>query len=205
MNLYEILEVSETASEETINKIYKIQAKRYHPDLQKTDQEKKIAEEKMKKINDAYDILSDSQKRKEYDEKLETERKKQEEKIYNDMIQKYKESNFSNQTDLSNEYEIKEENTINQQESVQQPQRRVYTKKDYIRDYNKRLRKFKFENWKNNLAINIKTFIIMAIIITIVWFFPPTHKLLISLYEENVVIQTIVEIFKRLVESFKNL
>ena len=205
MNLYEILEVSETASEETINKIYKIQAKRYHPDLQKTDQEKKIAEEKMKKINDAYDILSDPQKRKEYDEKLETERKKQEEKIYNDMIQKYKESNFSNQTDLSNEYEIKEENAINQQESVQQPQRRVYTKKDYIRDYNKRLRKFKFENWKNNLAINIKTFIIMAIIITIVWFFPPTHKLLISLYEENVVIQTIVEIFKRLVESFKNL
>lgn len=61
--LYEILEVSETASREIIEKAYKVLAKKYHPDLQ-TENDKLIAEEMMKKINEAYDILSDDEKRK---------------------------------------------------------------------------------------------------------------------------------------------
>ena len=48
-----------------------------------TAENKEIAEKRMKEINEAYDVLSDEQKRKEYDEKLEAEdeRKKQEEYI----------------------------------------------------------------------------------------------------------------------------
>ena len=75
--LYEILEVSETASKEVIEKAYKVLAKKYHPDLQ-APENKANAENQMKKINEAYDILSDETKRKEYD--LNIERKRQEER-----------------------------------------------------------------------------------------------------------------------------
>ena len=49
--LYDILEVSRKASKEIIEKAYKTLAKKYHPDLQVTEEDKKIAEEKMKKIS----------------------------------------------------------------------------------------------------------------------------------------------------------
>ena len=47
--LYEILEVSESASKEIIEKAYKVLAKKYHPDLQ-TEQDKPGAEKKMKEL-----------------------------------------------------------------------------------------------------------------------------------------------------------
>ena len=74
--LYEILEVSENASQEVIEKAYKVLAKKYHPDLQ-TPENKQMAEQKMKQINEAYDILSDDSKRKIYDEKLKSKREKE--------------------------------------------------------------------------------------------------------------------------------
>lgn len=65
-NYYEILEVNKNASPEIIEKAYKTLVKKYHPDLQQ-DENKNKYEEKIKKINEAYDILSDSEKRKKYD------------------------------------------------------------------------------------------------------------------------------------------
>ncbi len=62
-SLYETLEVSEGASPEEIKKSYRRLARKYHPDLNKG----KEAEEKFKEINAAYEILSDSQKRAQYD------------------------------------------------------------------------------------------------------------------------------------------
>ena len=76
--LYEILEVSENASSEIIEKAYKVLAKKYHPDLQPPE-EKSNAEDKMKEINEAYEILGDSSKREKYDEEL--KRNREEEKI----------------------------------------------------------------------------------------------------------------------------
>ena len=76
--LYEILEVSENASSEIIEKAYKVLAKKYHPDLQPPE-EKSNAENKMKEINEAYEILGDSSKREKYDEEL--KRNREEEKI----------------------------------------------------------------------------------------------------------------------------
>ena len=65
-NYYEILEVDKNASPEIIEKSYKTLVKKYHPDLQENNL-KNIYEEKIKKINEAYDILSDLEKRKNYD------------------------------------------------------------------------------------------------------------------------------------------
>lgn len=65
-NYYDILEVSKNASPEIIEKAYKTLVKKYHPDLQKNEEKNKY-EEKIKKINEAYDILSNPEKRKNYD------------------------------------------------------------------------------------------------------------------------------------------
>lgn len=67
---YEELEVSQTASKEVIEKAYKVLAKKYHPDTTE-EPDKKAAEERFKKISEAYEILSNDEKRKAYDLELE--------------------------------------------------------------------------------------------------------------------------------------
>lgn len=62
---YKILGVEKTASQEEIKKAYRKLALKYHPDKTKGD---KTAEEKFKEINEANEVLSDSAKRKKYDE-----------------------------------------------------------------------------------------------------------------------------------------
>ena len=61
-NYYEILEVDRKASPEVIDKAYKTLAKKYHPDLQ-DENNKNIYAEKMKEINEAYNVLSDDYKK----------------------------------------------------------------------------------------------------------------------------------------------
>lgn len=68
-NYYDILEVSQKASKEVIEKAYKVLAKKYHPDRYNGDK-KKIAEEKLKEINVAYKILSDDLLRDQYDNEI---------------------------------------------------------------------------------------------------------------------------------------
>ncbi|WP_022853786.1 molecular chaperone DnaJ [Thermodesulfatator atlanticus] len=63
-DLYEILGVSPDASQEEIKKAYRRLARKYHPDLHPGDKE---AEEKFKEIQEAYEILSNPEKRAEYD------------------------------------------------------------------------------------------------------------------------------------------
>ncbi len=61
---YEILGVSRNATKEEIKQAYKRLARKYHPDLHPGD---KKMEEKFKEINEAYQVLSDDEKRKQYD------------------------------------------------------------------------------------------------------------------------------------------
>jgi curved DNA-binding protein CbpA len=63
-NYYEVLGVSENASLAEIKSAYRNLAFRYHPDKNPGD---KSAEDKTKEINEAYDVLSDAQKRAKYD------------------------------------------------------------------------------------------------------------------------------------------
>ena len=62
---YEVLGVSKTASADEIKKAYRTLAKKYHPDMNPGDKE---AEAKFKEANEAYDVLSDGDKRQKYDQ-----------------------------------------------------------------------------------------------------------------------------------------
>lgn len=62
---YEILGVSRTAKADEIKKTYRKLARKYHPDLNPNN---KQAEEKFKEVQEAYEVLSDAEKRKKYDQ-----------------------------------------------------------------------------------------------------------------------------------------
>ena len=62
---YEVLGVSKGATDEEIKKAYRKKAKQYHPDLNPGD---KTAEAKFKEANEAYEVLSDKDKRARYDQ-----------------------------------------------------------------------------------------------------------------------------------------
>ena len=66
-DFYETLGVDKTASDEDLKKAYRKLARQFHPDLQNGEQQKKQAEEKFKEINEAYEHLSDAEKRRRYD------------------------------------------------------------------------------------------------------------------------------------------
>lgn len=62
---YEVLGVDKSASEDEIKRAYKKMARKYHPDLNPDNKE---AEEKFKEVNEAYEVLSDSDKKARYDQ-----------------------------------------------------------------------------------------------------------------------------------------
>ena len=63
-SLYETLEINESATADEIKKAYRKLARKYHPDVNK----EASAEEKFKEINAAYEVLSDPQKKQQYDQ-----------------------------------------------------------------------------------------------------------------------------------------
>src|SRR5437867_4771737 len=62
IDYYEILQISVNAEPDTIHRVYRLMAQRYHPDNQETG-----SEIKFRQIREAYDVLSDPEKRAQYD------------------------------------------------------------------------------------------------------------------------------------------
>lgn len=205
--LYEVLEVSEKASDEVIEKAYKVLVKKYHPDLQ-SDSQKESAEEKMKEINKAYDVLGNSEKRKEYDAKLLQERElekikeeqkqdsyKHEEKVtrnVNKNVVNNNDSFFYEQKRKEYEQRLKEEE-YKQRQKMQENLNKEYENAYY--NYLKSLGyKIKHKWTKENIRDFVIVIIIMAIIVTILWFIPPSHDWMVEFYESNPIIKTVINI-----------
>lgn len=149
ITLYEILEVSENASNEVIEKAYKVLAKRYHPDLQLPENKAK-AETKMKEINEAYEILSNEEKRKQYDETLRINREQEEMKKQSEYESKVKQENPQPYTNYetsnnkennyaSNNYQENIKNSEQQYTRTEDMQRRRY-EEQLRREHEKRQR-----------------------------------------------------------------
>ena len=191
-NYYEILEVDKNASEEVIEKAYKTLAKKYHPDLQNNSD----CQDKMRQINEAYEILSNDFKRREYDEKIKRQSVSIEE--YNRIIQENNRlkkdlKRVVNQREMSQNQGRLEEMSIMQRyyeqikKATKQPQMRYERKKT----------KLSLEKIKK-IVIYIAILIGIGLVLAIV---PFTRKFFINLYNNNVIIKllvdTIVETFSR--------
>lgn len=99
---YEILEVSRTASKEVITKAYKVLVRKYHPDLEQDETKKEEAKEKMVKINEAYETLSDDIKREKYDNNIALlEEKERREKEIQNRKKETNTNNFNQKTSYS--------------------------------------------------------------------------------------------------------
>ena len=200
-NYYDILEVNKNASSEIIEKAYKTLVKKYHPDLQENDLKIKY-EEKIKKINEAYSILSDSEKRKNYDLFLKNNEVSIDDynKLYQENIILKKEINY-----LKNNY--KQNNINNNLNNINYYIENI--RKNNYEKYNTEKNKennSKIENeiyeinykriLKNILALIITIFIIF-IISSILWHIPFTKNYLINLYEKNTILKSFISIFNK--------
>lgn len=201
-NYYEILEVNQNASPEIIEKAYKTLVKKYHPDLQENNL-KNIYEEKIKKINEAYDILSNTEKRKKYDLNLKNTEISSEEfkNLINENNNLKNELNYL-KNDLNNQKNKNTENINNFtdrnynkkiQESINTAYNKAYYDA-YIQSLKNRGYKIKYKkNWKDFFALII-TIIIISTISFILWHIPFVKNYLINLYNKNPALQFLVDL-----------
>ncbi len=221
--LYEILEVSETASSEIIEKAYRVLVKKYHPDLQ-TQANKIKAESMMKEINEAYDILSNEQKRKQYDDELKQKRETEKAKTmqqqyqqqqYQPQYKQYQEPNMQRQTYSKTEYNKAQdmqrrryEEQLRREEEKMRKQMQQNLQREYENAYYNYLRSLGYKikerwTWKKTKTLII-TIIVLIIVGIILWFLPPTHNMIMDFYESNPIIKTIVDIIGRIFNSLFN-
>ena len=222
-NYYKILEVDSSASPEVIEKAYKTLAKKYHPDLQEESQ-KESAGEKLKEINEAYEILSNPESKAKFDQmlsnttissedfnKIANENKKLHDELNN---LKYNSSNFSdkfrqdnnyNDTNLNNftreqqiEFERRKQEEYQKQleyEDQMQAAREQAYHDAYIQDLKNRGYKIRYKKTPKDLFKNFVALILTLFILFLILQLPFVKSFFIDMYENNHLINTIVKIF----------
>lgn len=206
-NYYEILEVDKKASSEIIKKSYSTLAKKYHPDLQPEDM-KQDAEEKFKLINEAYEVLSDPEKRKNYDASLSENiiSKEEYDSIYmenlklrdiiNEMQKEYSQNNSSypRQEESTN---FSEDSQSNQQQNYTNPfinnsQQNYYNEymnnieearrqayhDAYIQDLRNRGYKIRYQKTWRDYFKSFLSIILTILILFILWHIPFIQNLI---------------------------
>jgi len=224
VNYYEILEVSEKASKEVIDKAYKALAKKYHPDLNHDNLQE--AEYKMKQLNEAFEILMDDSKRANFDNILEKKRALEQSKNVNSdtsFDSTYKAENSSNfynniedankiaysksgyYTDAKDNFYV---NTYNMDEKTKKKLQNKLQEK-YLEAYDAYLRehgyKLKYKWTLKRFFKLILSILVVIAILLFLFFLPPIHKYLVNLYNENIVVHVIVNLFKSFFSAIFNI
>ncbi len=185
---YEILEINEKASQEIIEKAYKTLVKKYHPDLYSTV-EKKEAELKLKDINEAYNILSDSFLRHQYDLELQKDSLNRIDDNYNSTLYNDNMKNVKNTNVINNETS----NENNRKNNVGTIFGIIELMKDLKNNRLQKTEKRKL-NETDFLAIGL-TIIALIIIGVILWFIPFTNRWMRQLLFENPIFNFIGGLF----------
>lgn len=183
-NYYDILEINKNASSEIIEKAYKTLVKKYHPDLQKNNL-KNNYEEKIKKINEAYETLSNPVKRKNYDLNL-----------------KNNEISLDDYNNLYNEY-LRLKNELNYlKNNTKYNANKIINNNNNYKYYNRYFQNLKDKNYKINfqkIATNLLslfiTILIILIICLILWQIPFTRNYLFNLYNDNPILKLLIDLF----------
>lgn len=215
-NYYEILEVDKKASPEVIEKAYKTLVKKYHPDLQEAENNGQY-EEKMKEINEAYSVLSDDFKKSNYDENLEKSTISVEE--YNKLVlenqnlraqieninEQYNRYNARNQTEKDKQTNTRNDDTISRiskvmYDNIKQARAQAYNQA-YNDAYEQDMRNRGYTiKYKHDLKYYIKfigCLCVVILILFLIYQIPFVKRFFNQLYEENMVIQALVNIFKK--------
>ena len=188
---YSILQINKNASPEIIEKAYKTLAKKYHPDLQQTTKEKKESEEILKDINEAYEVLSNKDKKQEYDKILydNTISKDDFNKLYEqNQILKNKinilqnnyninhlsnsnidKQNISYEKKSKKDYELKEKKqALELKKQIEQAKRQAYYDA-YIQDLKNRGYTIKYKKTFKDYIRYFITIIVIILILFIMW------------------------------------
>ena len=200
-NYYEILEVDKNASKEIIDKAYKTLAKRYHPDLQ-TQEGKEQKEELMKKVNEAYDVLSDENKRTAYNQQLASQNVSMDEyqkillenELLKQQLETARQNIQNNRVYQQNTYSNEQRNTtpnVGQQTNFtsNQPYQNPYVQTR--RQYRTR-RRLTFKQLIKIIGVIVGVILLCALIYQI----PPVKEYFNNMYEENIFFKALVNIFK---------
>lgn len=205
-NYYEILEVNEKASKEVIEKAHKVLVKKYHPDLSK-GQSKKDAEEKIKLINEAYDVLSNEFLKEQYDSELEKQKREEIYKKYSKNI------NIENKTDESRKKKSPINNintntkTSSEDKKANEESFEERIKKHKVGSFggivelckelykNKPKRDEIKEITKKDIIALILTVVVVILIGVALWYIPFTNGWMRELLFENPVLNAIAGIF----------
>ena len=211
-NYYEILEVDKNASQEVIEKAYRALAKKYHPDLQQGEKQQEYAE-KMKIINEAYDVLSDSMKRQQFNEQLQKEqlqnqaisREEQERIMQENYALKQKLNRMGNNANVQYNQQNMDEGTIINMSRVLEQQIRAARQRAYhdayIQDLKSRGYKIRYKHDLKYYLKALKLLVITIFVCFIIYQIPVVKNFFINLYNENVIFQAIVNIFRNTFSS----
>lgn len=192
---YEELEVSRQASPEIINKVYKVLAKKYHPDT--TKENKQEAEERFKKISEAYEVLSNPQKRKDYDADLEISNPIINKDDYDKLVEdneslsnelftlKNRINNFNNTTTNSAQNNVNRTVYTGYSPNYNRATNTYNTTSSYTRNTNSSYHffdtiKLKINNLFRNIIAIILTAILLVGIISILLYIPITRKFILD-------------------------
>ena len=198
-NYYDWLEVSPKASAEVIEKAYKALVLKYHPDVYKGDFRE--AEEIIKKVNEAYEVLSDNTKRVEYDGLLKAKEQQQ-----NQQQQSYNTSNTQTTSQTQQYNQQTSQQQVNQQININQQQDNLLQKeqelkakyeqeietakrKAYYDAYIKELKNRGFKiRYKKDFKYYLKLSIIIIVLLAIcfiIWHIPFTKNWIINSINNN--------------------
>lgn len=198
-NYYEILEVNESASQEIIEKAYKILIKKYHPDLY-SGEERFFAEQKVRDLNEAYKILSDSFLREQYNNELENEKMIKYNRNFisnSNKNQDFYNSNLDDKKVNQNKSEIKSglmnNLKINQNSQVGTMGSTI----DLVKEIFKiKPKKISFKDMdKTDLKALYLTIAIVIVLGIILWFIPFTNGFVRSITVDNPMFSWIGKIF----------